>query len=209
MGKTYYDAEHASQRLTGCVLKIDGDWVRVSEVQGRRGSAVADVLGYKVGDPGNITSYSLTDCDIRSDDLKLGFVNELTRRRGRLLHIARYPTRTWKDGVASGNTRIDRVLQDGATTRSGMDDVKWRDLSVSPYMLNTLKGDYPDFDKAYKTVSSRDTVDGCAFSRRFAITKNEDLIFKRRGVVGIAAKSGPVLKDTFAYLKESLDEDLK
>jgi hypothetical protein len=201
-GKEYYDYEHASQRLTGCIIGIDDTYGLVRSVEPISGDMSLKVVF--LGD-GKNTRINLSEHVLHSDNLQLGFVNHNTRRICKAYYMHRFPARTWKDGVDSRNSAILEASVEGDYT-VGSDTANT--LRISKGLLDTLTNEFPDYDHSFHNATHREGATGCAFSRRFAVDSNENLLFKRKGAVGIASKSGPVLKDGLMYLNEALQEDL-
>ena len=139
--------------------------------------------------------------DLRNFDLttkKLGYIN---LDGGSASYIARYPSRTWKQGLRMSN--IYFVLR-GLSRPIPMH---------SPNFINCILGKYPKIDVCMDILDNSE-ANSVAFSRSFSISKKSkkgihSLLFKDRGV-GIFSQDDKGqhfdLQPEYSFLTEMLNE---
>lgn len=209
----FFNIDHASQYLNGCLVRYGGDAVRIVEVrrnQDHRG--VVDVcIQYTNRDKHGIDKRKPAPRRIRIDDpllnltpVPLGLVNVRTKEKNpRVLYACRMPARQWKVGLTPRNIGIWPVIAGGYTVPRDM-------LFQSSYLARTVEGDFPSYDECLeigKDATKRANV--MAFSRRFAIGSGRKVYYKALGEsVGMARPAGVELFDHYAYLIEVLEKDI-
>lgn len=192
--KEFYDHRQAHSYLSECIVMYEGEPVYVQEVFPLEKGRYA-VIYYKLGQVvnGKRRDANLDDGGWDFTPVSLGFTAGLDFHSN---YASRVPQRAWKIGLTQGNLSVYPIKP---TLR-----INKNTLFLTESMKNTILGKYVSYKDAYK--KGKDTV--VAFSRRFAVYK-DDLYYKTISTpVGKAGDRTPELGEKFGFLKEVLAEDL-
>lgn len=123
----------------------------------------------------------------------LGYVNIPEKA----VFAMRTPARMWKQGLHVRSIRYKNILRPFAVDNTSL--------------AKCLDNDYPTFEKALESFKSTnpfkpDIPHSIAFSRRWAVTKDGNLLYKGDEVGKL--KDKPMLSDKYIWLAEDLQETL-
>lgn len=200
--REYYDLDHAKMRLQGCVVSMDDKYVHINQVDGSKSKGFRIVYSRLSKDqermPRGESVTSLDYCDIRTDNLRLGFVNS----KGGALYLMRDPVRQWKEGLTQDNVSHINPYDDSRYINNGPSN-KWG----GKYLLPTLNGEYPSFEQACEDARlRRRNYSWIAFDRDLAVNRDGAINFKGYHSIGIERDGKIILAEPYEYLKESLEE---
>jgi hypothetical protein len=198
--KEYHDTEHASMRLTGSTVMLDGKPVYITDVSDGRskGNFRIDYITCSSDGERRYTG-SVPKQEVTTKDLKLGLIND-SERSYSALYSARFPARMWKEGLSGNNFYLKPISKDVRLPSKNR-------ILCSKALYDTINGIYPDYDEAKSILKKDDDRRSVAFDRYFALNRDNELIFKDGIVVGLANKE-PILKDNFFFLKEMLQKGM-
>lgn len=191
----YHSRDQARMRLTGCIVKLKGEWMYVQGVEEAGDDDEQIILvSSPVGsnDINDITRTVITDdCGLDARPMKLGYVWTANGWS----YLYRVPHRRWKQGLHPDNMRC-------ANTRTPSS------LFNSKPLLSCLNNQYMSVEAAIK--------EGGAFNRYFAIKENK--LWYRGTMVGLISKEKQgenhqnellggmfVLNEQYQYLKQQLE----
>ncbi len=185
----YDNVRDAEMRLSDTIIMIAGEPVYVKGIT-RGLELIYNRLGVAED---KVVDYNKSS-DIDLTPVKLGFINV----RGQCSYIARVPSRKQKQGLC--------VHSIASTTLNPGVIFNTKDMAAC------IQGIYPSLPDCIKKIKS-EGVKGIAFSRRFALTKNDvfkwpaNLIYKTVGIVGKLDKAGMLhLLPKYEYLNSVLME---
>lgn len=202
--RTFYDADHCYQQLSGSVIRLAGFPVTTAGVDVGKKKGVFLLKVNEMGKRWDGVSkfVSSDDEDVDMSPVPLGMIATENHTE----YLSRMPIRKWKLGLASTNLKIAKVDAEAEYHYSKPD------LIHSQELLDTVVGNYMAFEDAMKRAAGFNGSKhiAIAFSRRFAIGDRSKLFYKSFGVpVGIVSKDGPVLTEEFSFLQQVLNEDMK
>jgi len=183
----YHSRDQASMRLSGCIVRLNGDWVLVTGV-GSSDNNIPLMYTVPVGngplDGDEIGTATLLNkgCGLDARSVRLGYI----RTKHGWRYTYRVPQRRWKQGIHPDNLR----------TSCGK--------GIRPYfngkgMLDCLQGKYPTFEEVLEV--------GGAFNPQFALIEGV-LCYRGTEVGRLGTQSELKLNDRYSYLKEQLEKVL-
>lgn len=194
MGLSYKnDYRYAGSRLRDSIVSHNGLPVYVMSVDNDGLCRLYNTEVYGERDYGYVP---LDELDLTP--INLGYVNADLYGFGekRAYFIQRTPKRRdWRQGL-----RETSLIIDGEGSRAGV-------AKLLSCLTQTMKGDYPSIDDACSMLDKGSPI--VAFSRKFAISSDGALMYKRHKVGTLNKLTKEVLLlDNFFFLKEFLEEAL-
>ena len=171
--------EYAKGRLESTLVRVGEEPFYVHQIKTLGPSMIAEGLFYHSGE---VKTVKLSSINI--EPVPLGYVNY----GAHCYFIMRKPARKWKQGLCFGN--IAFVGAQG-----------FREFPINE-MRNTIKNIYPTFNEATRLVKGEHK--SVAFSRDFAVTRNNEVLYRGRQV-GVWDKLIN-LNDKYKYLSEYVEE---
>lgn len=192
--KEFYDHRQAHAYLSECIVIHDGEPVYVNEIYQDGRKYVISYYHLPYGNTDRKEAY-LDDGKWDFTPVSLGYTSTIGQYKYSN-YASRVPQRAWKIGLTVGNLNLFSIKPVFRLDK--------RNLFFSENLKNTVLNRYPKYSTAYNKKDEFPT----AFSKRFAIFK-DDLFYKSINVpAGKAKKDGPELNEKFKFLQEVLDEDL-
>jgi len=201
MKNEYYDVDQAKMRLQGSVIGYGEGFIYVQRVEsdGDGFNIQYTRLNEKEDSLRGHESWDRLEHElISTKNMPLGFCNVY----GKSIYLMRSPQRQWKEGINNDNLCYLSPDNNAPNIQYGVPGG-----TVSGMVLLPLfKGNYPSFDEALNDVEETGAGSWSAFDRNYAVSNSGDISFKGLNNVGIVNKGKVVLKDSFHFLKESLEE---
>lgn len=198
----YYSLSFAKSRLEKSIVKMGGEFVFINSVE-----QLVDgykILSYTLSDEkktplwGKLMKHKNTLID--TSDLKLGWVNCSYGKEKEAYFLYREAKRNpWKEGLCFSNVKGLDYEGDDVGNATIIHLLMCKDI------YNTLINSYPSIGSIMRSLKNK--KEGLlAFSRNFALSPNDDIVFKNFGVVG-TVQDRLKLKNKFMYLTELLEEE--
>lgn len=195
----FFDVDHANTYLADSVVRLKGEPVWVANVNRKRGSKkyIAEVYlaGNEMRDP---SVCDLDDLDL--SPLPLGMCNTGGRYKGSV-YMCRLNVRRWKVGLCSQNLNTFEI---------GIVRLEGPGILHTKGFRDTVVGEYPTYDEAYRTFKEDRNVTARAFSRSFSLMREGlegTVVVNNVGkVIGKADEDGIRLSEQFHYLSQKLEQ---
>lgn len=174
------DWDYANSRLAGTVVRLDGEPVFVHSIN----PGMVGVLA-KLND-----LYNSFEADAKALDLvpvPLGMCNF----REQAHYLSRVPLRRdWKQGLRKENFHSETVHVQ----------------LIPPEILRAvIVGEYPTLEECFAMMAKK-KIKSAAWHRHWAITSENELLYKNEGCVGIVEGKELILDGAYRYLQEALRE---
>lgn len=194
--KDYYNLDQIRMRLRNCIVSLDNRFVYIQEIEQGSKSKSYKIYYTDLRSRAETFTGFIPEQELRFDNFRLGMGNTKTgvSRLKHAVFVSRMPTRVARDGLCSSNTIGYYVLKS-----------RWLPFDNLPVLDSILNNVYPSYEEIIESIKPDESV---AFSRNFAVTGKGHLLFRDRGVVGIANKTPELSKDFF-YLRELLNQELR
>lgn len=181
-----YDIDLVSSRLRGAIVRVDGTYVQIQEINKKLKGFQASIMDKE----GKLTLAYLNKDNVRYDNMRIGMV----WLDGYIHWSARNPVRRWKVGLNSYNF-ITRRRDSGRATY-----LKARVFNNNiGNIINMLDGNYPPWE----TVIRNET--GC-LSRHFSVYAN--YLYYKHFKCGYFKLGKFFLKKRWHYLRERFEEEV-
>ena len=183
----YHSVDQARMRLSGCIVKLNGEWVFVRGVDSDDEGAVVMCTipaGKPLLDDEDKHTYTILKdgCGLDASPMKLGYVISA----GGWVYVYRVPHRRWKQGLHCDNLR-------GHNRYGGR-------VFNSKYLIKCLNNDYMTLKQAIKGEG--------AFNRYFAILGGN--LWYRGTMCGSVKEDGTLsLTEKYQYLQQQLQRAMK
>lgn len=184
------ETEYAHTRITGTIVRLDGEPVYVTEPVGGRSFRVK-VLDDEQGDRHTV---ALTALDV--SPVPLGFVN--------FLNVASYLVRMPKRRDYKQGTRMENI--------TSLHGFRVADIPML-HLAKTIRNNYPTFTAALRKVEAKAKLKktkfhSIAWHRDWALRHDLAVIYRGGAIVGTISGGRPVLNEDKLYLRERLEEAL-
>lgn len=205
----YESVEEANMRLSGTVVKYDGEPVYISRVtEANPGDPKGDVfrvyarplpVGRAVEDENEFRKF-ISSKRFDLSTIKTGFMN----KDGTTYFLSRAPARQYKQGLSGNSLNVVNFFSPHAKGYHFDALLKTREFA------ECLRGEYPTFREALRAVQDGD-AEARAFSRSFAFVADPELdglvfLYHKTDKVGYMSGEHFVLASNFQCLRESLQE---
>lgn len=195
----YENGADANQQIGGCVVMYDDKPVLVSECFDRDADILANIsfLPHRR----DLLTISLFDpkFDAKSMGRRLGYVN--TFGEFGAYFLTRIPSRQYKQGLHANNVNVPDPIRR---------QWNFNHIRIRPEFTDTLMGVYPTFEEARTRLMANPDIKSIAFSRYFAIERDElgfFLVFYRGDRVAWGEPNSFKIPSHYDYLKEVMQEN--
>jgi hypothetical protein len=197
--RSFYDLDQAFSYLTNSVIRVGGKAVMVTGVlPGDQGHVLNF---YRLDDGRKKNDYILhnaPEVDMEPVPLGLLSIDDKSSYTDTVM-CSRSPRRLWKVGLTYETLCTNVVHEERHNYTPSINVLQSKELG------RTIEGSYPVYAAAKELVGKKNRL--VAFSRRFAVDK-DDLYYQTYQVpVGMAEKDRPSLLPEFDFLQQVLEED--
>lgn len=162
--RSFFDREHATQYLTGSIIRYDGKPVAVYGIEKLAGAKGLSLSVYPTDNKraSTISTVPIDDPKIDMTPLPLGFVNiKSDDEDGNIVvRVQRYPARRWKVGSYEGNTMVRSLYKDTPAP------LPFNYVVSNSQFKHTITGNMPKFEEVKAKMKPRSAW---AFDRNFAM----------------------------------------
>ena len=196
--KKFFDIEHANLYLSGSIIRVDGVPVRVEEVIYKSYINRRVLYYHRVGKKEKVKNISIRSPRVDMNPIPLGFVNfsefGLIKKA---IRTYRVPARQWRIGLTAENLKIVPSMFDNFTMK--------RKIMESIHFKNSVCGNFPNIEEIIEMIKNKKATSQ-AFSRDFAIEKNNLKFIQLKDPVGKIFKGEAMLFDDYLYLSQLLEK---
>jgi len=192
--RSFVDAGHANQYLSGCLILYKNEPIYISEVfTDRRRILLRYAANFHRHIGEKYDELNIRDEDIDMTPFPMGYVN-MPKITGKteIVSTFRTPARLMKIGLCS-----DNLYTVGGT----------RSVIYTKAFYNTVLGKFPTVEEALEEAEEGSNV---AFSRHFAINNKGQVNYLHLDdPVGVVKNDNIILNDEYIFLKEKLEKDMQ
>ena len=196
--KKFFDIDHANMYLTESIIRVDSVPVRVEKVV-YENALNRRVLYYKIiGKKEKMRNISLRSPRVDMNPLPLGFINfsEFGFPK-KAIRTYRVPSRQWRIGLTTENFKIVPNVFDTHRMK--------KKIMESIHFKNSVCGNFPNIEEIIKNIKDKKAISQ-AFSRDFAMDKNNLQFIQLKEPVGKIFKDEVMLFNDFLYLSQLLEK---